>query len=502
MMIMMLFPKEKTLLLLSSAIIILLCISVSALSLDSGIASIRNTGTIKTLGEYPSSTFTYRIFRNSTSTYRINSAGVVDDHNSDPAVVINNALWDCSSVHGGSIYVVPNTYLTSTFIGGNPLYTNDFSNIYLLLGNGTIIQRSGGTGDGDYIFYLNGAGAGTTFTNFTLASNGTAYLNSAGYCNGVCVTQSLNFTMYNITVQHTYGAGIFLRQCRYPDIENVSVFSNSEHYAAMIMLLSDVQYGTFKHLNLDGNCSAYSAEGLYLGDSDSNVNWNGSYFNTFSDIWVHNVRQNGIYLSSSEDIYGTYNNTFTNCTIENNWADGYFGIKLRPAKNNTFTNIVMRNMTGGVTTGTTYDASSPYNCTGNSVQATCYNMKTQPFTLTTDGDNQSVDHNFFNLTISNSPGTYFSSGTNSKLYDNTIYISMTNCTIGLYFEEGYIQDNVFVANFLNCGAAGHADIWFYNSPTDPNIARNTIYILSESGNPHGQLEGSLGTNQIFNGPPP
>jgi hypothetical protein len=448
--------------------------------------------------EYPYSTFTYRIFRNSTFTYRVTSAGIVDDKGSDPAVVINNAMQNCSAAGGGSVYVVPNTYITSTFIGGNPLYNHDFSNVYLELGNGTIIRRNGGTGAGDYMFFLYNFGTGTT--NFTLTSNGTAIFDAQNYCNGAAILLAYNFTMTNIKFQHLYGQGISLSRTMYTHFENVTVFSYDEGYGGGSMLtLGDSSFGIYMNIYLDGNNQALSRIGLYLGDWDG---WtNHTSFNTFRNITIRNLRRDGIYLNGGGTGYGVYNNTFTNCTIENNWQGGYDAIKLRPAQNNTFTQIVISNWTDPVTTGTSYDGSeTPGNCTGNSVTATIYGSTLTSFILTTDGNNQSVDHNFFNLTIINSRGTYFSSQTNSPIHDNTLYLNMTNSG-SLYFEAGHIQNNIFVMNFSNCGVTGHADIWFYNSPRDPNIGFNKIYILSETGNPYGQLEGVLGTNQIINGPP-
>ena len=493
-------PKEEILILLGSVLIILLLVSGTILSLGSSQLNLSSFGTIDLRGrEFPSSTFAYRIFKNLTSTYRINSTGFVDDHYSDPAVVINNAMRNCSAAGGGSVYVVPNTYIISTFIGGNPLYNHDFSNVYLELGNGTIIQRNGGTGAGDYMFFINNYGTGTI--NFTLTSNGTAIFDAKNYCNGAQLRNIYNSTMTNIKFQHLYGQGIGIGISKYCKFENVTVFSYDEGYEGGSMFgVGDTAYSSFRNIYLDGNNQALSRIGLYLGDWDNKA-WHCS-FNIFENITVRNLRRDGIYLNSGATGYGVYNNTFNNVLVENNWQGGYNAIKLRPAQNNTFTNTVIRNFTDPITTGTSYDSGeTPGNCTGNSITATIYGSTLTSFILTTDGNNQSVDNNFFNLTIINSKGCYFSSRTNSPIHSNTFYLNITNSG-GLYFEAGHIQDNIFVANFSNCGVSGHADIWFYSTPRDPNIGYNTIYIIGESGNPYGQLEGILGTNQIINGPPP
>lgn len=484
----MLFPKEKTLLLLSSALIILLCTSVSVLSVGSGILTIQNTGTITTHTEYPSSTFTYRIFQNSTSKYRINSMGSVDDDNANFAIMLNNALSNCSALGGGSIYVYPDNYVTDRSIGF-AYYASGYSNVYLQFGPATNITRTSGTGSGDYIFQLHSYG---TTTNFTLTSNGTVTFNAANYCDGFDLNGQLNSTFSNMTIEHLKGNGMQIAQSRYCHYENITVFSPHETTASgWIIMLGDVQYSTFKHLNLDGNNQGLT-EGFYFGDWYGSTYWNGTCFNSISDVWVHNMIRNGFYLNSGGTGFGVYNNTFTNCTAENNAQNGYFGIKLRPAQNNTFTNIIIKNMTGGVTTGTSYDdGETPGNCTGNFVQATCYNIRNQPFTLTTDGNDQSVDHNFFNLTFSGGPGTYFNSGENSPIHDNTAYLNFTDTSWGIYLEEGYMSQNTFYLNFTRCGSGGHTDIWHYSTWT--NITNNTFNVYATSGNPKSLYDFTNGT---------
>lgn len=497
MMMIMLFSKKKTLPLLGSAIVILLCISANALSVSSGIL-IQNTCTIKTGGEYPPSTFTYRIFKNSTSTYRINSLGFVDSSGSDPAVVINNAMDDCSAAGGGSIYVVPNTYLTGTPVGSSALYNKDYSNVYLELGNGTIIRRTSGGNENDYTFYLYNFGTGTT--NFTLTSNGTAYFDANNHANGASLSLNYNCTFQNIVFEHLYGQGIQQRRSRYCTWQNITVYSYDESYEGQSAFASnDVQYSTFKNITLDGNNQANTRVGFYLSDWEDTTGWDGTYFNTVQGVWIKNNRRDGFYLNSGASGWHVYNNTFTNCTIENNWQGGYNAIKLRPAQNNTFTNIIIRNWTDPITTGTSYDiAETPGNCSGNRVTAMIYGSTLTSFILTTDGNNQAVDHNFFNLTIVNSKNTWFSSGTNSFIHDNTAYLNFTNCEGGLYFESGYFSNNIFVCNFSNtlASGAGNADIWFYNNPNfDPNITGNQIRVIAHGTNTF--LNFTNGTRQNF-----
>ena len=124
------FPKKRILLLVSYAMIILIYIPVMVLSSGSNNVTIQSRGTMVLRHEFPPSNFTYRIFQNSTFTYRISTLGYVDDHNEDPAVVINNALWDCSAAGGGSIYVVPDTYQTATPLGSTTIGKNWTTSIY------------------------------------------------------------------------------------------------------------------------------------------------------------------------------------------------------------------------------------------------------------------------------------------------------------------------------------------------------------------------------------
>jgi hypothetical protein len=218
-----------------------------------------------------------------------------------------------------------------------------------------------------------------------------------------------------------------------------------------------MQYCTFKNVTIDGNNNALARAGLYLGDWEPAAGWDGNYFNNFSMLWIKNLMRDGIYLNSGATGYGVYNNTFTNCTIENNWGSGYDAIKLRPAQNNTFLDIVVRNWTDAVTTGTcavAYGESALGNCTGNSVTATIYNTTVTSLILTADGDGQSVDHNFFNLTVSNGKHIYAAQGSNSTIHDNIVYMNFTDCTDAIYLEQGNITHNTFYLNFSRCGSGG------------------------------------------------
>jgi hypothetical protein len=312
------------------------------------------------------------------------------------------------------------------------LYNTDFSNVYLQLGDGTIIRRTSGGKELDYMFFLLNYGSGTT--NFTLTSNGTAYFDAQNHANGASMRLNYNCTITNISFQHLTGQGISQARSRFSHFENITVFSYDEGYEGGSMLtLSDVQYSRFKRIILDGNNQAKSRIGFYMGDWDDNTDWNGSCFNIIQDMLVRNVRRDGIYLNSGAGGWHVYNNTFTNCTIENNWQGGYNAIKFRPAQNNTFTRIVIRNWTDPFTTGTSYDGvETPGNCTGNSVTATIYDSTLTSFILTADGNGQSVDHNFINLTIINSKSTYFSSTADSPIHDNLVYLTLVNSG-GLYF---------------------------------------------------------------------
>jgi len=496
------FPKEKMLLLLSYTIVILLCIPVMVLSQGFGNLTIQSYGTLQPY-EFPRSNYTYRIFQNLTFTYRINTLGYVDDHNNDPAVVINNALWNCSAAGGGSIYVYPDTYLTGIPIGGNPLYGTRFSNIYLELGPGTIIRRSSGGGDGDYMFYLVNplVNPGDGTINFTLTSKGTAYFDAQNYACGARLLTIYNSTFSNITFQHLYGEGIYCSRARYCVFKNISVFSYDQSYSDQGMFTGGcVQYCNFINLNLDGNNQALSRGGFYLDNTDTltrgSTAFIGSWFNNIQGLWVHNNRRTAIYLSGVADGV-SHNNTFTNCTLENNWEGAYPAIKLRPAINNTFINIVIRNFTDAVTTGTSYDPGPYGNCTGNYVQATIYGGTVSSLILTTDGDGdedniQEVANNFFNLTVISGTHTYFASGTIASIHNNTVYMNFTDCDAGINLDSGNFTNNTFYLNFTNCGSAGHSDIYHYDAGWT-NMINNTFNVYATSGNPNGLMDFINGT---------
>lgn len=505
MMMTMPFPKEKMLLLVSYTIVILLCIPVMVLSSGSTNLIIENYGTLQHY-EFPPSNYTYRVFQNATFTYRINAFGYVDDHNNDPAVVINNALWNCSVAGRGSIYVFPDTYQTNTPIGGNPLYSNSFSNVYLQLGNGTIIKRRSMGGDplGDNMFCLVNplVNPGDGTINFTLTSNGTAYFDAQGYACGARIFTAYNCTFSNIVWQHLYGEGLRVSRARYCVFENISVHSYDQSYADQGMFTGGcIEYCNFTNIDLDGNNQALSRGGFYLDSTDAitrgSTAFTSSLFNRVTKLWVHNVRRTGIYLTGSETdgVYPThvpYNNTFTNCTVENNWQSGYDAIKLRPAINNTFTNIVINNFTDAVTTGTNYDPGPYGNCTGNYVQATIYGGTVTSLILTSDGNNQDVSGNFFNLTVRNGTGTYFASGTNSTIKNNVVYMNFTNCAKGVNLDSGVFTNNTFYLNFTNCGSDGHSDI-YHNAAGWTSMVNNTFNVYATSGNPNGLMDFVNGT---------
>jgi hypothetical protein len=502
MMMTMPFPKEKTLLLVSYLVIILLCIPVIVLSEGSASFMIGNSGMLRAY-EFPPSDYTYRIFQNATFAYRINSLGYVDDHNTDPAVVINKAMSNCSTAGGGSVYVFKNTYTTPTVLGGT-LNPGQLSNVMLDLG-GSTIRRTSGSGSDDYVFQLWNYGAGTT--NFTLtSSNGTAVLDANGYANGIFLQNVLNSKFSNIHFQHGYGGGygnsggIAQVRGRYNVFENITLYSYAQTLDGGGFLNSDVQYSNFTNINITGIYVTHCRYGFYFGDWDEAAGWTGSYFNRVTNLLVSIVWHDGIYLNSGATGYGVYNNTFTNCTIENNWGSGYDAIKLRPTQNNTFTQITIRNFTDAISTGTcatAFGEDALGNCSGNSITATIYGSTLTSLILTTDDNNQAVDHNFFNLTVYNGESTYFSSGTNSPIYDNILYINFTDCSSALYLDDGVITRNTFYLNFTRCGSAGHSDIWHSSSWT--SITSNTFNVYATSGNPNGLYDFTNGTqsNRVY-----
>jgi hypothetical protein len=495
-MITMVFAEKERRLLFGAEMIILLCFPAIVLSFVSSSLTLPNYGQISIQGrEYPTSSFTYRIFQNSTSTYRINSTGFVDDNYRDPGDVFNNALESCASAGGGSIYVLPDTYQTATPLGRNGIWSN-WTNIYVCFGGETTFNYTSGSGAS--LFNLNAVGA--CVVNCTFTSNGTAYFNGNGYVNGPYFSELFNCTFQNIVFEHMYSQGIYLRRSRYCTFQNITVYSYDEAEGGQsAFACNGVQYSTFQNITIDGNYQSYTRVGFYMSDWEDTSAWNGTYFNTVQGLWIKNNKGDGIYLNSGASGYHVYNNTFTNCTIENNWRSAQSAIKLRPAQNNTFTNIIIRNFTDPVTTGTSIPPDEAYgNCTGNYVQATIYDSKVTSLILTADGDDQSVDHNFFDLNVYNSEGTYFASGVNSPIHDNTVYIYFTNCTGGLYFEGGYIQNNKFYCSFSNSATATQADIWFYNDPNfDSNIIGNKIYVSTHGNNTFLRFTNGTYQNYVY-----
>jgi hypothetical protein len=402
--------------------------------------------------------------------------------------MFNNALANCSS--GGSVYVYPSTYNTSTSLGSIVIWSN-WTNIYVLLGAGTIFNC---TGAGSWPYQFDLVATGAYAVNFTLTSNGTAYFDGNGFKNGWHFQNVLNCTFSNMTVQNSYGYACQQKWARYCAFENLTFYSFDQNEFDIGFLTNDMQYCTFKNVTIDGNNNALARAGLYLGDWEPAAGWDGNYFNNFSMLWIKNLMRDGIYLNSGATGYGVYNNTFTNCTIENNWGSGYDAIKLRPAQNNTFLDIVVRNWTDAVTTGTcavAYGESALGNCTGNSVTATIYNTTVTSLILTADGDGQSVDHNFFNLTVSNGKHIYAAQGSNSTIHDNIVYMNFTDCTDAIYLEQGNITHNTFYLNFSRCGSGGHPDIWHVAGWT--NITSNTFNVYATSGNANGLMDFTNGT---------
>lgn len=440
------------------------------------------------------SDWAYRISGNSTSCYIIDSAGTVIYDNAAFETVLNTALTYADGNATKSIYVYPDNYETTDMLGPGWYGGTSYSNVYLQFGPSTNITRTA-AGTGDYLLQFHDYSYPTTF-NLTITSNGTVAFNAAQYCDGFELMGQVNSTYSNMTIQHLKGQGFRFVRSRYCDYENLTVFSPHEITAfGLSFEVSDVQYSTFNNIEVDANDQGLS-EGFYIGDWDSNADWNGSYFNTFEKIWVHNTHRNGFYLNAGAG-YGVYNNTFTNCTAENNAQTGYAGIKLRPAVNNTFTDFIIRNMTGGVTTGTQYDAEgSPtqLNCTGNYVQADLYDITVDSLILTSDGSDQSVDNNFFNLTQNGGKGTYFSNPASSPIHHNTIYFNLTDCD-GLWFETGNISYNTFYLNFTRCGGSGYPDIRHSAGWTE--VTENDFYVYATSGNPNGLYDFVNGTQNNY-----
>jgi hypothetical protein len=133
------------------------------------------------------------------------------------------------------------------------------------------------------------------------------------------------------------------------------------------------------------------------------------------------------------------------------------------------------------------------NCTGNYIQAQIYNNTVASLILTADGDDQEVSGNFFNLTVQNGKGTYFSQGTNSPIKNNVVYMNFTNCYGGIYLEQGLITQNTFYLNFVN--VTGHSDIWHYSGWTE--ITDNIFNVYATSGNPNGLMDFVNGTQSNF-----
>lgn len=458
-----------------------------------------------TEGEGDASDWAYRISDNATSCYILDNTGAVIYNNAAFHTVFNTALAYADGNATKSIYIYPDNYTTSGILGPSWYGGTAYSNIYVQFGPATNITRTSGTGNGDYLLQFHDYSYPTT-TNLTITCNGTVTFNAANYCDGFELNGQVNSTYSNMTIQHLEGNGYKFARSRYCDYENLTVFSPHEtSVAGMCFEISDVQYGTFYNIEVDGNDQGLS-EGFYIGDWDGNANWNGSYFNTFTKIWVHGIHRNGFYLNGGGTGYGVHNNTFSNCTAEDNAQDGYFGIKLRPAQNNTFTDIIIRNMTGGVTTGTSYDDSETAgNTTGNYVQARCFGLTTQAFTLATDGSDQSIDNNFFNLTFTGGVGTYFANPQTSVIHDNICYLNFTDTHAAIYLEQGYISDNTFYLNFSR--VSGHPDIWHWSGWT--SITDNTFYVYETSGNPNGLYDFVNGTQgnivvypYSYSGPPP
>jgi hypothetical protein len=330
--------------------------------------------------------------------------------------------------------------------------------------------------------------------NFTLTSNGTVYFDGNGLKSGWWFQKILNCTFANARIEHSNGEFILQRWARYCRYENLTGFSwNEGAYANAGFNNNQVQHCTFYNIIIDGNNVANTRGAVYMGDWEQTSGWDGTCFNNWTKIWIKNVKRTGFYLNSGALGNQVYNNTFTNCTIENNWEAAYNAIKLRPAINSTFTQIVIRNWTDPITTGTAYadGECGNGNTTGNHVQADITGATVTGLILCADDNNQEVSNNFFNLTFQNSKGIYVAFGTNSPVKNNVIYANFTNCNYGIRLEEGPMRDNTFYLNFSNCDGDGHADIYHYSTWTE--ITDNTFKVYGTSGNSYGLMDFTNGT---------
>jgi hypothetical protein len=447
-----------------------------------------------TEGDGIASDWTFRVSDNATAAYLIDSTGAILDSNSDPSVMINNGMKNCTALGGGGVYVYPDSYSTTSDLGG---YFNQgtLTNVTLNLG-GSTITRTATSGFYDSMFILNDWGTGTF--NFTL-TNGT--LNANRQKQFISVNHFSNSTFTNLVFENGYSGGVIQKDCRFNVWENITLAQFAMNVTSDGGFKNnEIEYCNFTNIIIDGG-TAYKTiarYGFYIGDWEPDLpyNYNESRFNIVRNMSIYNVRRDGIYLNSGALGYAVHNNTFTNCTLINNNDASYDAIKLRPCHNNTFTDITIINFTDAVTTGTSYLGSEEAgNCTGNYVQAQIYNATVTGLILCADDNNQEVSNNFFNLTFQNSKGIYVAFGTNSPVKNNVIYANFTNCNYGIRLEEGPMRDNTFYLNFSNCDGDGHSDIYHYSAWTE--IVNNTFKVYATSGNPNGLMDFVNGTQQNF-----
>lgn len=480
---MILLQKEKRILLLSLAII-LVSIPASVLSLASSSIYFQSHGVIvySTAPKY--------LMVDSTGTYELNSQKQVVFSNADSLTVWNHAINAVSTL-GGSLFVYNGTYQINgtirmlsnvNMILQDGVYINEtlknanifsfarVSNAAILANTNASIHGLGtqtDVGNGFYLFATN---------NITIASNSTTGLRIYNIGNSWFQGTNINYTVLkNVYAYNWAVGGLYLQHGCAIDGANNNQLIN---------------------VTSDGN-NSYCRSPLLIGGETL-----PSYNNTIvGGLYANSPRDNGIYLGGWQ--YPVFNTTIINVTTANNTGIGHCGIKLRPATNTTVINWTSIGDYNGIELGTTEASiADPVGASHNNVTGTINAPLNCGLILSIDyaDVDYHVAYNWFNITVNNATrqaiwvNNPFANAT--SINSNTIYLTATGCmkqAIDFANMAGNVSYNTVYGTFVQNGKSGYPDISFENIAAQNY---NVFNVYSTTGNPNGLYTGILGTNLV------
>jgi hypothetical protein len=484
MMMKMLFQKEKGILLLPLAIIILLLMSVSVLSLASGNTYLQSYGTIvySEASEY--------LMVNSTGTYELNSQKQAVFSSTNSLAVWNHAINAVSSLKG-SLFVYNGTYQINGTI-------RMLSNVNITLQDGVFINE---TSKNVNIFSF------ASISNAAILANTNATIHGLGTQNDVGNGFYL-FATNNITIASNSTTGLKIY-----NIGNLWFGGANINYTVLknIYAYNWALGGTYYQggCSIDGGCNNQI---LYV-TSDANNTYcrsplviggqSGPAINNtiIGGLYADSPNDNGIYLGGWQ--YPVLNTLIINVTTANNTASGHAGIKMRPATNTTVINWTSNGDYNGMELGSTYESiADPVAASYNNVSGTINSPLGCGLVLSMDyaDVDYHLAYNWFNITVNNATqqavwvDNPFANATG--INNNTIYLAATGCrkqAVDFANMAGNVSYNTIYGTFVQNGKSGFPDISFENTTAQKY---NVVNVYSTAGNPNGLYAGLLGTNLV------